>query len=168
MAAELGGPAGIDARLTRIGLAVLARVDPRTLVIVGGEYRVGRDRLRARTDGSADFDWTASDRSFYHLRGRGAVEAEVRPWLTLRAAVTYLRADDEQQRVLLAETPLRESRIETTVATPLSLGLGVRHAGWSLDLAWNDRSPLNDGLSGFGPLAGTEGAYSALSLAVGF
>lgn len=165
---QLAGPADLDARLTRVGLAVLSQPDPRTLVIIAAEYRTGRDDRRARTAESTDFAWTSKERSFYHLRGRGAVEAALRPWLTLRAAVTYVRADDKEWLNLSTAETVAEARLETTVATPLSLGLGVQWAGWTLDLAWNDSAPLNDGLTGSGPLAGLEDGYSALSLACAF
>jgi hypothetical protein len=165
---QLAGPADLDARLTRLGLAVLLQRDPRTLVIIGAEYREGRDDRRARTAESVDFARTSKERSFYHLRGRCAVEAALRPWLTLRAAITYVRADDKERLNLSTAETVAEARLETTVATPLSLGLGVQWAGWTLDLAWNDSAPLNDGLTASGPLAGIASGYSALSLACAF
>lgn len=165
---QLAGPADLDTRLTRVGLAVLSQPDLSTLVIVAAEYRAGRDNSRARTAESTDFAWTSKERTFYHLRGRGAVEAALRSWLTLRAAITYVRADDKEWLNLSTAETVTEARLETTVATPLSLGLGVQWAGWTLDLAWNDSAPLNDGLTASGPLAGVGSGYSALSLACAF
>ncbi|MBM4130844.1 hypothetical protein FJ250_07420 [bacterium] len=172
-AAELGGPADVDDRLTRAGLAV--RTSPRTglALVVGGEYRVGSASRRARTDDGVDFTWTATSRDFYHLRGSVAAEARIRPWLTLRVSAVYLRTDDDQERrhdaaTGATELPPLELRRGTSVATPLAVGVGLWHEGWTLDLAWVDRAPLSDGLTAFGPLTGGADGYSALSVALDF
>ncbi len=162
-----------DDRLTRVGLA--ARTTPRAglLLIVGGEYREGAVRRQARSDDGADFAWTATTRDFYHLRGTVAVETEVRPWLTLRMSAVYVRAEGDQERrhdgqVESGQLPPIEQRTAAAVATPLAVGLGLRHGDWTADLTWVDRAPLSDGLSAAGPVVGDGDGYSALSVALAF
>lgn len=170
---ELGGPGDVDDRLTRVGLAAVVRPRALVLLVIGGEYRTGRDRRQARPGDTVDYDWTMSFRDFYQVRGRVGLEAETLSWLTLRAGIAYVRADDEWQQahtgaVQDTEVPPGEVRAATSVATPLSAGFGIHHGAWTVDLTWVDRAPLSDGLAAFGPSATDDAEYSALSLAVAF
>ncbi len=108
--AVLGGPADRDAHRTSLGVGVNLRPDDLTLILVSGEYRVGRDDLRGRGQGLASLAWQRRDRDFYQLRGRVGMETAVLPWLTARMAVQYVRLHEEvDRRHLPTPTPWRST-----------------------------------------------------------
>jgi hypothetical protein len=159
----LGGPADRDGHLMSLGVGANIRPDQDTLVLVSGEYRVGGDDLRGGGSGLANLAWQRSERTFYQLRGRVAVERSVLPWLTMRMAVQYVRLHEEASRRNDA-TEAVERRALEAVATPLAFGLSARRGTLSVDLAYNDTAPVNAGLQSEGLFSGDGPGLAAATL----
>lgn len=159
----IGGPARRDAWQTRAGLG--AELAPRrgTRVIVSGEYRALADTWRLVGDPIGAVAWERSDRDGYQLHTRLGVETRLRPWLALRAGARYVRVHEEIVREFTPEQVLERRDLEA-VATPLFVGVGIRHAGVAFDLAYSDTAPINDGLQGEGVFAGEGPGFAAATL----
>ncbi len=160
----IGGPANLDARMTRLGIGANLRPDQDTLLLLSCEYRFGRENLHVRSS-EADFaDWEVSLRDFYQIRCRAGVESAILPWLTTRAALRYVRIHDDLNRSV-ADKALLDTAIRVeAVATSLAMGLTLRHGQVRADFAYNDTAPFNPGLASEGMFSSDHRGYSALTL----
>ena len=140
-----------DADHFRGGFGFHLRPDPRHLVVVTGDYRRLEDERRARHPDSAR--WHRSWRQWWRIDARVAVEARVRPWLTLRASASYRRHVNEQQRVLTSDVgPEAVSyHYRVRVDTPVVVGVGFEMGRVTADVVVNATAPLEigDGVGGF-------------------
>ena len=164
----LVGPADQDAAMTTFGVGVNLRRPDGALIIISGEYRRGGQDWRLRTGGTQDAVWNESTQDFYQIRGRLAVESKLRDGLTVRVAAQYLRHHAEIERTAFGAgggaLPDRESILNISVATPLSLGLAWQQGPLIVDLTYNDTAALNPGLVGEGLMIGSREGYSAVTI----
>lgn len=164
----LMGPADQDAAMTTLGLGLNLRRPDGALIIISGEYRRGDQDWRLRAGSTQDAVWDESSQNFYQIRGRLAVESKLLDNLTVRVAAQYLRHHTEIERMAsgngggaLAD---RESILNISVATPLSLGLGWRQGLFTVDLTYNDTAALNPGMAAEGLIMGSREGYSAVTI----
>jgi hypothetical protein len=165
-APAIGGPADLDAALTSYGLALHLQRDDANLVLLSAEYRCGHEDHDLLVDETIDADWTVSRRSFSQIRGRLGVESRVLPWLRVRAAMQYVRYDEEIRRHGYFSG--HEDLDHEGVVTPVSVGLGVQWRSFTVDVLYNDSAPVNPGLLGGGLQANGRDGFTALSVGYAF
>lgn len=161
-AVAIAGPADREAALTQLGVGFQVRRTDASLLLVSAEYRGGHEDLDRLVEESVDAAWDTSRREFWQIRGRLGVESSALAWLTLRAAVQYVRIDEQIRR---SSATGHENVDHETVKTPIFLGLGARWHDFTVDLVYNDTAPVNPGLLTDG--AGRDG-ITCLSVSYAF
>ncbi|PIV80280.1 hypothetical protein COW53_10565 [bacterium CG17_big_fil_post_rev_8_21_14_2_50_64_8] len=164
----LGDPADQDAAVTTLGLGVNLYRPDGALIIISGEYRRGSQNWALREGSTQEAVWDASAQDFHQIRGRLGLESDLMECLTVRMAAQYLRHHEEIERKAFAATGEglddKESILNISVATPLSLGLAWRHGPLTVDLTYNDTAALNPGLAGEGLMMGNREGYSVVTI----
>ena len=147
--------------LLGLGLMLLPNAD--TMLLVSTEFRTGREVHHLRDEDAWDALWMLGERGFQQIRGRLGAESRVTSWLSLRAAVQYVRGKDEIDRV---GGDAHERLDFEKVVTPISVACALHIGDFDIDFVHNDSAPVNPGLMGEG--LGVDGRDGFSSVSVGF
>lgn len=154
---RIDGPADLDAYRTLVGMGGHLRTGAEAAAVFNVDYLTGREDLDVRTADTGSSAWDTARRDFYRIRVRVGVEADLLPWLTVRAAGRYIRLHDDRTLTRMEDASVTEQHVVEGVSTPLAIGIGLAYRGMTADVSYNDTVPLDAGY-GLVPEPDTQGS----------